>query len=747
MILQNNWPTNEMLVSGTNITIRGVMSDETGTIEALVTNGDGTVSVIPGLVERDHTFWIENVPLNGTGPVDLLLQATDAAGNVTATNLTINPSPVTLTIDWTPTGTNLWAPTGSVEGTVSDEYATVIVNGVQVTWDNGYIWNGQWVIYNAPIYGEGTATFDVVAYDASGKVEAQALMAVEKPAYCMVMNHICTKNYDRPATDQLVGYQYSSLKNYFAQTNSVAGGPWHLGYTGKLDVNESGNSEGGPYEQIYAWSDTNPGTEQDFNNGNLGYSGVFQNQNPYYSGNSWFYGEVLSVPDEDQTGPGDSGYEDPPMMHHYYADNAGGGPLTVNARTVVKLYTGGKSVVGQKSLFYINAWATACFEPGNLASGYSSYVPEAWWGTPTAMVKNSYLTVGKKQVGADGKLWVAFPDNSEQDITVTADGVHHYDAGVTVTKYKLSVVANNNDLGTTTPTFCVGQKVNFTANWSPSEPACSEIVAHWKLPQKFVNEPYIYVYDNGTCTTYIRDDQLLHVTAVGAGTSPGTGCWFINGPGGACLVSMNLTFPNGQVVFIQARGFINIYLPSFSTSSASAGKIAVYPGTWHQLYLEIMGLQPPTGAGIGLAANVYSQIPGTAQFVQVFKGYTSGTAFDYNTAGSNWLDTADPYPVSGSSTHTAGDRGFAAPQLTDQPSDACPSSPAVDNNTFTDYLQFMPDDGPGQNIFVTLATSTWTFNGTATETGGVWSVVGPAPSPTQLVSSDAFPIWIHTFSP
>jgi hypothetical protein len=49
-------------------------------------------------------------------------------------------------------------------------------------------------------------------------------------------------------------------------------------------------------------------------------------------------------------------------------------------------------------------------------------------------VLNAKLKVGKKAVGADGNLWVAFPDNSEQTITVTAKGVHHYDAGVTVTK-------------------------------------------------------------------------------------------------------------------------------------------------------------------------------------------------------------------------------------------------------------------------------------------------------------------------
>ena len=53
---------------------------------------------------------------------------------------------------------------------------------------------------------------------------------------------------------------------------------------------------------------------------------------------------------------------------------------------------------------------------------------------------NSKLTVGKKQLGADGKLWVAFPDNSEQDITVTAAGVHHYNASATASKVTSPVI-------------------------------------------------------------------------------------------------------------------------------------------------------------------------------------------------------------------------------------------------------------------------------------------------------------------
>ena len=92
--------------------MRGTMSDETGTIEAQVDNGDGTFGTIPGVVERNNTFWIENVPLvplNGHSPI-IQVKAIDASGNnPTTTSLTADHSAVTLTIRSTSMGMTLGA--------------------------------------------------------------------------------------------------------------------------------------------------------------------------------------------------------------------------------------------------------------------------------------------------------------------------------------------------------------------------------------------------------------------------------------------------------------------------------------------------------------------------------------------------------------------------------------------------------------------------------------------------------------
>jgi hypothetical protein len=56
-----------------------------------------------------------------------------------------------------------------------------------------------------------------------------------------------------------------------------------------------------------------------------------------------------------------------------------------------------------------------------------------WLGTPTAPIAATSLTVLGKHPGADGNLWIALPDNSVQDFTVTAPASHY---NASATKYK-----------------------------------------------------------------------------------------------------------------------------------------------------------------------------------------------------------------------------------------------------------------------------------------------------------------------
>lgn len=169
------WPQAGMAVSGSSCTIRGTMDDETGTIWAHVVNGDGTVSDIAGLVERNNIFWIENVPLNGTSQITL--NATNAAGLVTSQTFQVLPPNTALAILITPVGDDLYQPSGTVVGTVGDQNAVVTVNGQQAVVDpatQNADGTYTWTATGAPIYGMGTATFDVRAVSGGGSGTSQA---------------------------------------------------------------------------------------------------------------------------------------------------------------------------------------------------------------------------------------------------------------------------------------------------------------------------------------------------------------------------------------------------------------------------------------------------------------------------------------------------------------------------------------------------------------------------------------------
>ena len=505
------WPQDQMAVSGTSLTIRGTMSDETGTILAQVTDANHNVTPVPGLVERNNMFWIENVPLNATGSTPITIQATDAAGNVTSVPLTVLPSSHTLTIDSTPTGTDLYQPSGSVTGSVGDASATVTVNGMPATIttensDGTYEWEAD----NVPIYGIGTATFDAVAISAStssassggGNSEMQPAdraqpmdtsppgdnvsAEVEMPAAWIFASYNCGETHY---------YDYGTFKGYpsykcdyftCAYTGSLApgaGGRWSSTYAGtyfNYDIFDwgDGDVDPTPTTTTIGWSDQNPFGIKMYVSGGQTTMTQFQDGYPYgISGNSSFYNAYpngmswnqMFVPRQDLEGDPE---DHPIYMVEYYADDVGytwnlGGSthsFSMAARSQVKLYTGGKAPVARSSLFCIGASAVEYPD-----------LPADWQGAPSTPIPNTKLVVLKKSVGSDGNLWVVLPDNSPGvDITVSAPGYKHFNALFGQQKYRLDVTATVNgitdDISANTPTFCVGQEVNLTVQWTPSLP-------------------------------------------------------------------------------------------------------------------------------------------------------------------------------------------------------------------------------------------------------------------------------------
>jgi hypothetical protein len=168
-VITPRWPTNGMEMNGSAFTARGSIDDYTATLKGIISGG-GQTNEIMGLVERNGTFWVENIPiLAETNELNLI--ATDAAGNSSKTNLTIYKSDVELVIESTPTGDDLYKPSGIVTGRVTPGYE-VYVNGAKAVVDP----NGHWRVEKTPIYGMGTATFDATA------VPIETALAAKNPS-------------------------------------------------------------------------------------------------------------------------------------------------------------------------------------------------------------------------------------------------------------------------------------------------------------------------------------------------------------------------------------------------------------------------------------------------------------------------------------------------------------------------------------------------------------------------------------
>jgi hypothetical protein len=541
------------------------MSDETGTLLATVISDDGTTratNTLDGLIERDNRFWVENVPLNGTNWITV--QATDAAGNVTVTNFTLYPSQMTLTIDYTPTGDDLWLPSGFVSGTVSDPTATVTINGVTATVDpemNGagsYDWSAD----NAPLYGQGTATFDAQAVPAeAGMMDARTATDIEKNPITII------SSYGGGYVEHSAYEQYSQhdlfVKGYVNQCLPGPGNTFVQDFSGvysELSGNEQ-DQHGGNVTHI-RWSTTNPG----------GSGFILTDLNEHKTIDSQHVmGAWIVVPNHFTINtPGDS-VDFFAHNQHYHKDypKPNGGvdyrDVAADAQTSMTLYTGGKGIINRQNLFTLSGWA---IEYGPPSLSRNMFVPP-WYGST-----HQQVPIGRIQVmghlGYDGTRWQSLPDNKPIDITPTVDGSQHYYALSGGAKFKVHIEANSHNLDNETPEFCVGELVNFELKGLPE--GVVDMVGGWSLPQKFKNEKWQHtratytdptsgavLYENYGSVNYRINSSLLQNTSK-------TACWFYNRNDGLVSVGLSLKFQNGQTASVAAKGSLSVYRPSVSVA-------------------------------------------------------------------------------------------------------------------------------------------------------------------------------------
>ena len=149
-VVQVTWPQNGTQISGTNFTLDGQLDDPTANVTAQIVSTNATTNTVSGLVGRDGKFWVENLSLNA-GTNALTLTVTDAAGNMTVTNICVVQSALMLTMNPVTPDSQLWQPTVNLTGMISDATYAVWVNGVKGT-NNG---DGTWSANNVPVNSGG----------------------------------------------------------------------------------------------------------------------------------------------------------------------------------------------------------------------------------------------------------------------------------------------------------------------------------------------------------------------------------------------------------------------------------------------------------------------------------------------------------------------------------------------------------------------------------------------------------------
>jgi hypothetical protein len=214
---------------------------------------------------------------------------------------------------------------------------------------------------------------------------------------------------------------------------------------------------------------------------------------------------------------------------------------------------------------------------------------------------------------------------------------------------------------------------------------------------------------------------------------------------------MNLTLTNGQHISLSASGTFDVHRPTtqfiFPDGDGTPTMITTNNNT--------LSLGIPNYQDMSFGHNIASpNFSGHAGYTQVINGEvsiasTGGTSPDLSSSVDS-LDNAKFYEgtpaVNTTNTTVFRDSpavGLRTTLINNQ-------NPKFINVNYNTYLLFMPDAGPGSNIYVPLQLVTWQVDTTATY-GTPWTVTAsfsgtPLVTAPTSVDCTTFPDWQNVFN-
>jgi hypothetical protein len=409
------------------------------------------------------------------------------------------------------------------------------------------------------------------------------------------------------------------------------------------------------------------------------------------------------------------------------------------------LFTGGKSIAGDLSLFTLAVSAT---EVTNTRA-----TPPFGYDFALTNIPPSCLTVGGRQVGEDGRSYIVLPDGEGVDDSVSAPGYPYYVFNVESAKETPRIAASSEGGGATLDPdkvvdgarFCVGQRLIFNVAWDATPPAIQTNTFKWSFTGTFVNDwtqpSAMGSKDYSNNPSLLSNEVQTNWWTSGAYSPPASY---------QADVTVVTVFTNGQSATNPLTGLFSIHKPQLygfqnryplGTSNYADPAGVVY--TNYQTQEPFLVVSP----GGGFRGYIHSKFAGEAGITQLLNGSGSNgfgavtTTNTYQADNDEFFTTVAwnptglmPVLVDADGTLT---NNFLF--MSDSPSINCK------NNTgfhwdFIDYIRFKP--GGTHSIFVTLGIVKWHIYTTAVLSNGDYVVTSSdGTNDTMWTLTNAFPIW------
>jgi hypothetical protein len=684
----------------------------------------------------------------------IALHATDWAGNTTNVNLTLDYSPDTnapsLSLLWPPNNTPIGGSNVTIQAQVSDATATVTatVNGNTVQGlieRSGLVW-----LQNLPLNG-GTNIITITSQNAAGKVSTNTLDVVESSVNLSIdpisddqlnqTNVTVTGSVSDPAADVWVNgieVGWYDDNDWYADNVPVsASGTAIVTVEAGTDLSHVEASETldevQPAEVVLAgysyldntrydsgWSTYSVDWAYD-SGGTYETSGYDPDGNPGYEN----YHVEQNLPSD---GPGFAGADDLGVLswdyfsvNTSYADDEGGTvSFQRSSQAQVVIAPSGQEAAGTTNVYLVLASAMAFSDPVQSLGEGAGDMPVA----PETMAVNGQALVNTGITNYNGSVFgatIVSGSSGAPAPLVTTAAASAFTFTNRALPLHLAIIDTNSgtDLTLQTNSVIVGQQMNLQCRLSMTNSFMTNFPLanfKWTIPG--------YAISN-----YVADGQSGVVYTNFSITSSNVNFYWVDG--GIKQVQISATV-NGQTITGQAA--FNVLRPTATVTTTTA-TVAVTTA-WGDLEIAY-GTPAQFGITFTNSITMPNGFSGTNEWVQEITSTlrraqtNDGSGAWYRLQASGVLDTHYPYPpISSDSTRDAPGQGLNSQWQNISISD-----------NFNMWLMFKPTGGQ----WVPLKVVTWNWGGTASQTGGVWTlnssnnIVNPVG-----VDSLTYPSWTNS---